>query len=498
MIQESQPKHNSVNAIGMEGNRKKKICFNFHEKGTCRHDRCGNECKRGHEKGGKSNRLCKCIREGKCKWGKRCRFSHEPGDEATNSSKIAVDASFPKIIPSSDPSANTSNGDWRESCEDVVQTVDNDVAELAQVNIPQVNIASKPCNANESSRHCDVLRVFVEGKSGPAEMKALLDDGSQPTTISLQKIKLLGKLGAKMKRTKMSGQVGGLSATCVRMEGEVEFEMRVKCKTARGGHVRLRIFATVLDGNANFDFTIGQDVRNLHRIVSHPDPKPEHRKVTIDGTPVCSHPCTSHHQNANSLTLESNLLASPASAQDAGITDGERSKTERLSNSCSVHETLDLLDAADSRSRECDHVCGTGVPDEEIEHSLGEIVSLQHVHRESERGNAELASGDCLRVLNRAEEEFRAGSTLMTSREQFHCLRRVLCRCSSRFVENTPETGELRMPKHEVHDHLSPGKKFMHQKAHRLPPDRLNAMETKLEELEKHGSCHKKCRMKKK
>eukprot|EP00466_Bigelowiella_natans_P013259 jgi/Bigna1/136444/aug1.34_g11152 len=377
-IQESQPKCNSANAIGMEGNEKKKTCFNFHKKGTCRH---GNECKCSHEKGGKSNRLCKHIREGKCKWGKRCKFSHDLGDEATNLSKVTVDASCLKVNPGPHPSSNALNGDWRESGKDAVQTVENDMTELAKTNIPQVNIASKPHNANESLRQRNVLRALVEGKSGPAEMKALLDDGSQPATIGLQKIKLLSELGAKMKRTKMSGQVGGSSATCVRMEGEVEFETRVKCKTARGGCVRLRIFAVVLDGNANFDFMIGQDTRNLHRITSCPDPKPEHRKVTIDGTPVCSHPCTSHLRNANSLTLESNLLASPALAQDAGVNEGERNKAKRPSNSCPVRETLDLSGAADSRLRECDHVCGTGAPDEEIEHGLGKVVSLKSVLR---------------------------------------------------------------------------------------------------------------------
>ena len=477
------------NASGRDPSKKANVCFNFLKKGSCRF---GDSCKYKHIQSEKVDRICKFYKRGNCKFGSRCKFKHIGGNQETNEIQTATGSTtgITSNVSSQGDGRPTTTSTQRTSSNDAKHsTTENDVTEMLGTNLPQINIASKPYTANESLRQRNVLRVFVEGVNGPSIMRALLDDGSQPTTISLQKVNSMAQLGVRMKRTKMNGQVRGLSTSCVQVDGEVEFEVRVKCKQANSGYVRFKVYAIVLNGNVNFDFILGQDMRNLYRIMSYPDPNPEKRKVTIDGTMVYSYPCTSH-QSSNSLILDSNPVTLPGFTETNPRSTNLITKTKSL-ESCLVHETLDLLDAADSRLRECDHVYSEKIPDKEIKHRLGKIISLQQVHNESERSNSELASGDCLRMLNRVEKGFQTGKTLMTSREQFYYLRRVLCRYSSRFVENIPETGQLRMPPHEVHDYLLPDKKFIHQKPYRLPPDRLNAMEKKLEELEQHGLCYK-------
>ena len=463
-------------------NWRKKHCRFWITRGKCTK---GKNCKFLHDdsKRATKKRFCnQWAQKGSCTFGERCKFVHESKPNANANANDAAEAAA-----GGNRTTKADQDDERSNDSNVIEepTYHGMVDVAANMNDdPEIILVSKPYELNPTLRDRRMLRSYFSGKDGPCDTMTLLDDGSQPSTISKRLLDDLKKKGVKFLFRKTKGYVQGLNTGRTEVIGEVEYEVKIK-KARTSGYVALKTHSIVLEGRQNHECIVGVDVRNLHRIQSILDPNPHKRKVFIDGIEVLSYPCSELAETKNKRTLSVKFKLGKSNSQK------KKYGSNAITLECGmIDHPEQLLEGHEKAERDPEAIEKLKQQRELM--ARDNLKVSQGIERESSLLNAEMTSSETvLKLLDRIQDEVNSNKSMMTSNEQFYYFRRIVCRYARMFVDYMPECGKLKMKPHDLKDWLKSDAKLVKQKPYRLPPDRLMAMEQKLEEMESQGLCYK-------
>eukprot|EP00466_Bigelowiella_natans_P018220 jgi/Bigna1/78027/fgenesh1_pg.52_\ len=441
----------------------------------------GKECHKKHE--GKPARRF-FHKKGTCRFGDGCKCRHAkelPGEKKdwkpNRGKSLGIDAGdvqhkAAKDEPNPNPAKKEKEVAWDELS-----------LELTAVNLAELaESMSKPCEEDPTLRRRRKASVHLEGSKGVFKGKALVDSGSQPTSVHASVLQKFEKLGipftfaARKQRARSFN--GGASETL----GEAAFEVKFREAKSKASHIKVKTWATVTKATVAHDFPTGMDVQNLCSMAVHGDPDPKLRRLTVLNKETESQPCSQKGEGciASELKLLSSELPEMWDVNKPDVSNN-REAAEATSSTPPTFESL--ADAPDQRPHKVENGCQF-ITEEEAGKGVSEIMGATAFPDQAATANKDVTEDPAMvSPLDRIESEMKCGDSVMDTKEQFWHVRFTLCRFQRAFVKELSRCGGFRSEPRDVLPWLKPGVKPLRQQPHRLPPDELMTLKEAVKQL---------------
>ena len=451
---------------------KKKICFEFQRRGKCSRK----NCRFAHDRQSTKKPCWNFQKLGTCRFGKKCIFSHDAEHKTTS-------ANGAEGMP---PSREKEE----KHAPEPKQHSDKKLGDQEEIEVGTSAVGSKkPYDLDPSLRSRRKVILYAEGANEISKILALVDEGSQPTTVSRYVVDTLRSRGVPVRLSPCQGSITAFNTGKSKVKEEAEFEVKAKIQNHTKKYITLKIYALVVEGPTNQDFVLGIDMQNLYCINAVKSPDPSKRLVKISGQPVVSVPCSVRNMNLNLLGLDTVM-------QEDTISHGELlsictsrispehsdSNEGALQNDLSPMELIDLPDQNMAKAVKPFH----DATDNECRSELGKIVDLDPFGDQNEP-NDRILGGPALRIVNRIEEQMDNKQNMLNSKAEFYYVRAVISRFRNVFVDALAKCGTYKCKPCDIRPWLKPGIKPIRCKPYYLPPDKVKSMKLAMQKLESEG-----------
>jgi len=441
----------------------------------------GKDCHKKHE--GKP--ICRFFyKKGTCRFGDKCKYRHVkelPGEKKgwklNKGKSLGIDAGDMQHEAAKDKP----KPDFVKKEKEV--TWDELSLELTAVNLAELaESMSKPYEEDPTLRRRRKALVYLEGSKGVFKGKALVDSGSQPTSVHVSVLQRFKKLGipftfaAKKQYTRSFN--GGVNETL----GEATFQIKFREAKSKSSYIKAKIWAIVIKAAVTHDFLIGMDMQNLYSMAVHGNPDPKLRRLTVSNKEIESQPCS--QKGEGYIISELKVLSSELPEMwDVNKLDMSNNREAAKAISTTLPTFESLVDAPDQRLHKAENSYQF-ITGKEARKGVSRIIGVTTFPDQSATTNKDVTEDPVMvSLLDRIENEIKCGNSMMDTKEQFWYIRFILCRFQRVFVKELSRCGGFRSEPYNILPWLKPGVKPLRQQPYRLPPDKLITFKEAVKQL---------------